>query len=146
MASTLPESSDIRAHLAMMQSVITRMAENSRACKTWAVTLVAAILVVAARFGDAPFDPEAALIALVPTALFWVLDSYYLALERAFRESYNGFVSRFHEDALNEGEVFKVSPSGSVPRHFWESQRSIAIWPFYLAVVILIVVFWLVLS
>ena len=91
MTASEQDREDIRVHLQMMQSVITRMADNSRACKTWAVTLVAAILVVVARFGtssgETAIEPNAALIALVPTILFWVLDSYYLALERAFRNS-----------------------------------------------------------
>lgn len=133
-----------------MQSVIMRMAENSRACKTWAVTLIAAILVVVARFGGAndesAFEAEAALIALVPTILFWLLDSYYLALERAFRNSYNDFVTRLHSDDLKDAEVFKIVPTGSVPRLIWECQRSFAIWPFYLAVAVLIVVFRVVLG
>ena len=146
MTSRCTEPEDIRAHLSMMQSVITRMAENSRACKTWAVTLVAAILVVVARFGasgeESAFEPEAALIALVPAVLFWLLDSYYLALERAFRASYNGFVARFHSGELECGEVFKIAPTGSVPRLIRECQKSFAIWPFYPAMLIVIVVFW----
>ena len=59
------------------------MAENSRSCKVWCVTLVAAVLVLVARTND----PQHALIALIPTLLFLVLDSYYLALERAFIKS-----------------------------------------------------------
>ena len=78
-------SSAVQTHLTMMQGVITRMAENSRSCKVWCVTLVAAVLVLVARTGE----PQHALIALVPTLLFLFLDSYYLALERAFvRELY----------------------------------------------------------
>ena len=149
MTTRSPDPEDVRAHLSMLQNVISRMADNSRACKTWAVTLVAAILVVVARFGttngESSFDPEAALIALVPTALFWLMDSYYLALERAFRQSYNRFIQRFHADESSDGEVFKIAPCGSVPRHFWESQRSFAIWPFYPAMILLIVVFWMLL-
>ena len=50
MTTSEPSPEDVRAHLSMMQSVITRMADNSRACKTWALTLVAAILVVVTKF------------------------------------------------------------------------------------------------
>ena len=35
------ESSAVQKHLEIMQGVITRMAENSRSCKVWCVTLVA---------------------------------------------------------------------------------------------------------
>lgn len=130
----------------MMQSVITRMAENSRGCKTWAVTLVAAILVVVARFGTASeesaFGSESALIALVPTILFWLLDSYYLALERAFRNSYNEFVTRLHSDGLKDGEVFKISRPDPDLGKFVRVQTSISVWLFYPAMLIVIIVFW----
>ena len=145
MSNWSPNAEDVRAHLSMMQSVITRMAENSRACKTWAVTLVAAILLVVARFGtssgEPAFGPEAALIALVPTILFWMLDSYYLALERVFRNSYNSFVERLHTGKLETGEVFKIAPSGSVPKTFFSVQKSFSIWPFYPALVVVIIAF-----
>ena len=54
------ESSAVQAHLTIMQGVIQRMAENSRSCKVWCVTLVAAIMVLVARTGRA----EHTLIAL----------------------------------------------------------------------------------
>ena len=83
---TLDEQSPaVRTHLELMQGVIERMASNSRSCKVWCVTLAAAVLVLVARTGEA----RHALIALVPSALFLVLDMYYLALERAFIVSYN---------------------------------------------------------
>ena len=40
------ESSAVQKHLEIMQGVINRMAENSRSCKVWCVTLVAATLVL----------------------------------------------------------------------------------------------------
>ena len=55
------DPSSVQAHLTIMQGVIQRMAENSRSCKVWCVTLVAATLVLVARTGE----PQHALIALV---------------------------------------------------------------------------------
>ena len=46
------ESSAVQSHLTIMQGVINRMAENSRSCKVWCVTLVAATLVLVARTGS----------------------------------------------------------------------------------------------
>ena len=40
------DPSAIQSHLTIMQGVIQRMAENSRSCKVWCVTLVAATLVL----------------------------------------------------------------------------------------------------
>ena len=101
-------SSAVQTHLTMMQGVITRMAENSRSCKVWCVTLVAAVLVLVARTGE----PQHALIALVPTLLFLFLDSYYLALERAFVRSQNAFVAKLHRDDLDSADVYRIVPTG----------------------------------
>ena len=46
------ESAAVQKHLEIMQGVINRMAENSRSCKVWCVTLVAATLVLVARTGS----------------------------------------------------------------------------------------------
>ena len=101
------ESSAVQKHLEIMQGVITRMAENSRSCKLWSVTLVAATLILVERTGE----PRHALIALVPTALFLVLDTYYLALERAFRNSYNTFVGKLHRGELVPLDIFSGQAS-----------------------------------
>ena len=132
----------------MMQSVITRMAENNRACKTWAVTLVAAILVVVARFGssnnEAAFGPETTLIALVPTVLFWLLDSYYLALERSFRKNYDDFVQRLHQKILRHGEVFEISLKRSVKLEAVKCAFKFVTGGFYVILAAAIFAFWLI--
>ena len=86
------ESPAIQAHLGISQSVIQRMAANSASCKTWCIGLVSAILVVVADKNKADY----VVIAMVPTGLFFVLDTYYLALERCFRASYNAFIETLH--------------------------------------------------
>ena len=128
----------VQAHLTMMQGVISRMAENSRSCKVWCVTLVAAVLVLVARTGE----PQHALIAIVPTALFLILDTYYLALERAFIGSYNGFVKKLHDGSLAVTDIYKIAPTGSIPKLFFDCLRSFSIWPFYPVVLATILLAW----
>ena len=132
------ESPAIQAHLEMMQGVVSRMAGNSRSCKVWCVTLVAAVLVLVALTGE----PQHALIAVVPTILFLILDAYYLALERAFIGSYNGFVEKLHGGSLAVTDVYKIAPTGSIPRLFFDCLRSFSIWPFYLVVLATILLAW----
>ena len=91
-----PESVSIQAHLNIIQNVIQRMSANSGSCKAWCVTLVSAVLVIVADKGK----PEYAWIALLPTFVFGALDAYYLALEKAFRNSYNEFISKVHKKSL----------------------------------------------
>ena len=134
------ESPAVQKHLEIMQGVIQRMTDNSRSCKVWCVTLVSAILVLVARTGKA----EHALIALAPTVLFYVLDAYYLALERGFRRSYNRFVCKLHEERIIESDLYTVAPTGSTPRGtLWALSKSFSILSFYAVVVVTVTLAWL---
>lgn len=134
------ESSAVQAHLGMMQGVIERMASNSRSCKVWCVTLVAAVLVLIARTGE----PQHALLAVVPTTLFLLLDMYYLALERAFSASYHNFVEELNHQGAAPQNLYAISPAGSVPGRFLSSLSSFSIWPFYVVMVATTLLAWLV--
>lgn len=74
-----------RAHLAMIQGVINRMAGNSFLLKGWTVTLVAALFVLAQKGSNSAFTN----LAYFPTVVFWGLDGYYLWQERLFRKLYD---------------------------------------------------------
>lgn len=128
------ESAAVQAHLGIAQSVIQRMASNSASCKAWCITLVSAILVIVADKGK----PHYALIALVPTLLFLVLDTYYLALERCFRQSYNNFIEKLHAGRVVAADLYAVTPAGSVGRTFFKSLGSFSIWPFYTTLVVMV--------
>ena len=139
------ESPAVQAHLTIVQGVIQRMAENSRSCKVWCITLVSAILVLVAQTGE----PKHALIALVPLILFLVLDTYYLALERGFRGSYKAFLEKLHSGELESPDLYFVDRKGSMPKQFFARLRffsasmlSFSIWPFYLTLAILTTLAW----
>jgi hypothetical protein len=70
-----------------LQAIIQRLAGNSFLIKGWAVTLVSAILGFALK--DPATTAPLAWFAIVPTLVFWGLDDYYLAVERAVRVQYN---------------------------------------------------------
>ena len=128
------ESAAVQAHLGIAQSVIQRMASNSSSCKAWCITLVSAILVIVADKGR----PHYALIALVPTLLFLVLDTYYLALERCFRQSYNNFIEKLHAGRVVAADLYAVTPAGSIGKTFFKSLGSFSIWPFYATLAVMI--------
>ena len=135
------ESTAVQAHLAMMQDVIRRMADNSRSCKLWCVTLVSAMLVLMSRSDES----WSALVALVPTLFLGGLDIYYLSLEQRFRNSYNDFVERLHGGTLDPSRLFVIAPSGSPLIHGWRSARSSSVWPFYLGIgAVELMVVWLI--
>lgn len=82
--------------LEMIQNLITRMSTNSFMLKGWAVTLVAGTFALS----NIESNNLLFLIAYVPIILFWFLDSYYLQLERKYREFYNEIVE-MENDKVN---------------------------------------------
>ena len=83
------------AHLQMIQDVISRMGLNSFHLKGWSVTLVSALLALAAAKTQLRFVS----IALLPVIAFWLLDGYFLRQERLFRKLYD------HVRAIQPGSI-----------------------------------------
>lgn len=123
----------VQSHLTITQSVIQRMSTNSASCKAWCIALVSAILVVVAQQNK----PQYALVALIPIALFGILDSYYLVLEKRFRNSYNNFIDKLHKGEIIASDLYAVKPAGDSFDVWMEAVCSFSIWFFYLALVIM---------
>lgn len=103
---------NIQTHIVAHQAIITRMAANSANCKGWCVTLVSAIFVL----GIDREKPIALLVALIPVFIFWFLDSYYLQLEREFRESFAKFVFSLKPDDEDGGTKISESTEKMNPK------------------------------
>jgi hypothetical protein len=71
-------------HLEFIQSIITRMGQNSFLVKGWCVTLISAIYALAAK--DASEDYI--LVTFVSILSFWILDGFFIAVERRYRVLY----------------------------------------------------------
>lgn len=127
-------SQAVQSHLTILQSVIQRMSANSTSCKTWCITLVSAILIVVADKDKSQY----AWLAAFPTTLFFLLDAYYLSLERGFRNAYNAFIEKLHGQDLRCEHLFVVTPRGGRLCLFFESICSLSVWPFYVALVVMI--------
>lgn len=121
------QSSAVQAHLSIEQNVIQRMAGNSASCKAWCVTLISAILVVVADKNK----PTLAYLAVMPTLVFFILDAYYLGLEKRFRNSYREFLRKLHEKRITPDDLFEIKPIGSQIKSLLESMVSFSILPFY---------------
>ena len=132
------ESDAVRAHLSILQAVIQRIAGNSSSCKTQCIVTLGAALLVLVRTGLADY----AWIVFMPWFLFLFLDTYYLALERAFRGSYNAFVGKLHKGEVALSDLYVVRPRGRIARQFARSLGSSAILPFYGVLFILIWLVW----
>ena len=69
-------------YLDLLQAVIVRMAGNRFTIRTWSVGLGTAVIGYAASKNG---NLKASLLAALPAVALWILDAYYLALERKFR-------------------------------------------------------------
>lgn len=75
-------------HLEFIQNIITRMNTNSFQIKGWMITIVSALLALYASSNNYLY----VFVAIVPTLIFWLLDSYYLRQERRFRGLYGDVI------------------------------------------------------
>ncbi len=71
-------------HLNMIQEIITRMGNNSFSLKQWAVGIMIAIYAFAGENSH-----KAVIVTIIPLVVFWILNSYYLMIERKFRCLYD---------------------------------------------------------
>ncbi|HEB9353944.1 TPA: hypothetical protein RZK44_000252 [Campylobacter coli] len=77
--------------LKMIQDIIKRMADNSFKLKNWCLTVV--VVTMLFQEGVNNFIPIISLFG------FWFLDSYYLYIEREFRNLYNTKARQFNNNA-----------------------------------------------
>jgi hypothetical protein len=127
------DSPSVQSHLTMLQGVIGRLASNSASCKTWCVSLVSALAVVAAGQGTQD-RPKILLVAALPIILFGILDAYYLGLERRFRKCYETFVTKLHYGTASVEDAFLIAPQLKFRGLFleaWQALFSFSVWPFY---------------
>lgn len=81
-------------HLEFLQNVITRMNSTSFLIKGWSITLVSALFALAAKDANIRY----VLITYVVLPAFWVLDGFFIATERQYRDLYDEIRSRTEEE------------------------------------------------
>lgn len=81
-------------HLEFIQASISRVAGNTFLLKGWSITLIAAFFVLSAKDSDKVY----AFLAYYPVLIFWILDGYFLSVERRFRALYDRVRTMSTED------------------------------------------------
>jgi len=98
------------AHLQMIQGVIDRMGGNLFYLKGWAITLLAALFAISAS-NALPLGKWSTILIVVLLFLFWILDGYFLSLERCFRDLYDKIRKMDEKDidfSMNIGEFIRL--------------------------------------
>lgn len=135
------ESPAVQSHISMLQGIINRMAGNSANCKNWTVTLVAAMLVLLV---DKNMQIPNGWICLIPIGVFYLLDCYYLGLERLCISSQKVFLERIHDNEDCVENLYKVEELKDKCKQVcntFGAMKSISTTPFYLIVTIVVLVF-----
>lgn len=119
-------------HLEMIQNIINRMNSNSFLLKGWSVTIFVGLFTFA-NIKD--MDSRFIIIALIPTIIFLILDSFFLRQERLFRHLYD-------DVRLDNTHDFKFSMKTSKYKKkkdvsYIKVMLSITVWPCYLPIIII---------
>lgn len=120
----------VMAHVNLLQGIINRLANNSASCKTWCLTLVAALVSLA----GATHVPGIITFALVPVGIFGFLDVMYLAQERAYRDLYNRIVGSVRDGSYSLKDIYEAHAPLSLG-HVFSAFTSWAIYPVYLGII-----------
>lgn len=126
----------------LIQSCISRMAQNSFMVKGWLITLYAAIFVVVPLRFDYRIP---SLIAMLTVLCFWYLDGFFLKIETLYRWKYNWVIkNRSSTDKFS----FDLDPHNT---HMWAANDgscpnsepcvlckmlSRTLWPLYLLLLV----------
>ena len=134
-----------RHFISLLQDTINRMAGNSANCKTWLLAIITAIIAYVATNHDAT---NLLWVIVAADILFYFLDSYYLQLERNFRDLECDFVGKVLATTEDENRSdikdvydfnYKRLDTDKVKiarKHMKEALKSYSTWPFYLAILI----------
>ena len=115
-------------YLEMLQGIIARMASCSFRCKEFYFAIISAILgIFAVNIRD---NYIVLYVGVAPCVVFWILDSYYLTQERAFRKLYGAKAALKENDLAFEDFNFKHEKLSI--SDYWRTFWSKTIWPFYL--------------
>jgi hypothetical protein len=125
------ESPALIAHLNMLQAVITRLAGNSAQCKTWCVAIVSALFGLA----GATKSGRIAVAAIIPILVFGFVDAAYLANEKAYRDLYNGMVTKIRGGTYGLADFGDLSAPADAGHYIW-AFSSWSVWPVYLGLIV----------
>lgn len=132
------DQDDVRQHLNMVQEVVNRMAANSCNCKTWLITLLAALTALQIAFDKLQ---QYGWIIIAFIVMIWFLDAFYLMLERIHRDKEAEFIKLLKKDNWQDeiaSMVYSFSTDGEEHKLklTFRAMGSIACWPFYSVLIV----------
>jgi len=136
----LHESPAVIKHIEILQENITRMAGNSAACKTWAIPVITGIVAFSIEKLCIPIW-----VSLIPAIMFFLLDSFYLGLERHFINQQLEFVSKLSNNTIGIQDIFIIKSKRNIWIHLkfmLSGMVSFSTAIVYLPIIVLICYLW----
>ncbi len=81
-------------HLEFIRNEITRMNSNSFLIKGWSITLVSALFALSVKDANINF----VFVSYVILPVFWLLDGFFISVERRFRDLYDEVTEKPEND------------------------------------------------
>jgi len=92
------EQSSYAEYFKIIQNSIDRIARDSFLIKAWTITLIGGIGILSFSFINILIFSVLTVIVI----FFWILDSYYLRIEKLYRALYNETVEKFNDPSLRK--------------------------------------------
>lgn len=134
------ESPAVIKHLEIIQGIVDRMASNSAACKTWAITIITGLIVFSIDSQTIPIWTS-----LIPAIVFFALDAFYLGQERHYIKLYKEFVSRLADNTIKIHDIYTVKSERNFFKHVGYVLSGMVSFPtsfYYMPIIILVICLW----
>ncbi len=123
-------------HLEFIQATINRMASNSAMYKGWALTVNAALAALSAD--DFHARKSLLIIAAIITLGFSCFDTYYLVIEKKYRDLYSECIKPSNNIPPFSMDIRKYNGC------FLKSYFTVSIWPLYITMITALVISYLI--
>lgn len=135
----LKDSQSVCTYLEFLQDIISRMGGNSNNTKALIAVIYTVFVTV---FVAVQQIHNYWWIGFVISIIGLIMDTYYLALEKMYRNKYNKIVNDLNNNKLDEKEIFNMNPKNTdlkfeIISMFFEALLSFSIIPFYIMFIIL---------
>ena len=126
--------SEVQGFIRQLDSIISRMANNSANAKNWLMTIIAAAIAIQWSKDQL----QNVLWLLIPTILFMLTDMYYLGMERHFNDVQKKFIEQVRAGNDIKDLVYNIIKTTKCEQvcNTFGSIDSLSIWPFYLIVIV----------
>ena len=119
----------------LIEDCIKRMANNSFQIKKWAMAIVLAVIALIPE--NTSVNPKIIVVCIAIGIIdFWMLDSYYLMLERAFKNKYSDVIGYMDGTKNREEKMLSLKTTRSIKEFVCCVMRPVEI-GFYLILIVI---------